>query len=48
LNEFKDVPESVRDAAAAYEERDHVGTPYAKFAAGTEHLAPEEMLEMEL
>lgn len=48
LNEFRDVPEAVRDAVTAYENRDHASTPYAKFAAGTDHPAPEEMLEVEL
>jgi len=48
LNEFSDVPESVRDAAAAYESRDAASTPYAKFAAGTDHPDPESMVDEEL
>jgi len=43
LNEFSDVPDGVRDAAAAYESRDAASTPYAKFAAGTDHPEPESM-----
>lgn len=37
FNEFDAVPERVREAAAAYEERAHPSTPYAKFRAGTDH-----------
>nr|WP_243837927.1 hypothetical protein [Halobacterium sp. R2-5] len=48
LNEFSDVPESVRGAAAAYESRDAASTPYAKFAAGTDHPDPESMADEEL
>lgn len=48
LNEFAAVPESVREAATAYEERDHRSTPYPKFAAGTEHPDPEAMQDREL
>lgn len=43
LNEFEDVPEEVRAAARAYEARDHPSTPYAKFAAGTDHPDPEDL-----
>jgi hypothetical protein len=48
LNEFSDVPERVRDAAAAYESRDAPSTPYAKFATGTEHPDPETMADTDL
>jgi len=48
LNEYDAVPESVREAAAAYEERAHASTPYAKFAAGTDHPEPASMREREL
>lgn len=48
LNEFEDVPEAVRDAAAAYEDRDQPSTPYAKFAAGTDHPDPETLDAREL
>lgn len=48
FNEFADVPEAVRTAATAYEERDSPYTPYAKFAAGTDHPAPERMADREL
>lgn len=37
FNEFEAVPERVREAARAYEARAHDATPYAKFAAGTDH-----------
>jgi hypothetical protein len=48
LNEFEAVPESVREAAAAYEERETPSTPYAKFAAGTDHPDPDAMRDAEL
>ncbi|MFB6068300.1 MAG: hypothetical protein ABEJ90_00030 [Halobacterium sp.] len=48
LNEYEDVPESVRAAAAAYEDRDRPSTPYAKFAAGTDHPDPERLGDREL
>lgn len=48
LNEFSDVPNSVRRAARAYENREHPSTPYHKFAAGTEHPSPETMRDGEL
>lgn len=48
LNQFVDVPERVRAAARAYENREEPSTPYAKFAAGTEHPDPEEMRGTEL
>lgn len=48
FNEFADVPEPVRRAARAYESRDEPSTPYAKFAAGTDHPDPRELREQEL
>lgn len=48
FNEFEAVPESVRDAAAAYEERERRSTPYAKFAVGRDLPAPDEMRDAEL
>ncbi|PSQ16970.1 hypothetical protein BRD00_09320 [Halobacteriales archaeon QS_8_69_26] len=43
LNEYRDTPESVREAARAYEEEAHDNTPYAKFASGTDHPDPDSM-----
>lgn len=43
LNEFTAVPTAVREAAAAYEDRETPSTPYAKFAAGTDHPDPAAM-----
>lgn len=48
LNEFEAVPEEVREAATAYADRDHPSTPYAKFAAGTDHPDPDAMKAREL
>lgn len=48
LNEFDTVPESVREAAAAYADRDHASTPYSKFAVGTDHPDPETMKDCDL
>ncbi|MFC6873861.1 DUF7855 family protein [Halobellus marinus] len=48
FNEFADAPDAVREAAAAYEERDSPSTPYDKFAAGTEHPQASEMRGQEL
>ena len=48
FNEFSDVPEAVRDAATAYEDRENPSTPYAKFAVGTDHPDPESMRDVEL
>jgi len=48
FNEFRAVPERVRTAARAYEAREHRSTPYGKFAAGTDHPAPEEMADADL
>jgi hypothetical protein len=48
FNEFADAPERVRSAAEAYEARDAASTPYAKFAAGSEHPDPESLRDSEL
>lgn len=48
LNEYADVPDAVRRAAAAYEAREHPNTPYAKFAAGTDHPDPADLEDSEL
>lgn len=48
LNEFSDVPSSVRDAVAAYAARPNPSTPYAAFAAGTAHPSPAQLREREL
>jgi cytochrome c peroxidase len=48
FNEFADTPDAVREAAAAYENRDSPSTPYDRFAAGTEHPESSEMRGQEL
>lgn len=48
LNEYRDVPDRVREAAAAYEARESPSTPYPKFAAGTDHPSADEMRERAL
>lgn len=48
FNEFADAPDAVREAATAYEDREHPSTPYAKFAAGTDHPDPDAMADAEL
>ena len=48
LNEFSDVPDDVRGAARAYEDRERPSTSYAKFAAGTDHPDSETMADREL
>lgn len=48
LNEFSDVPASIRDAVSAYENRDSPSTPYAAFAAGSDHPSPERLRDREL
>lgn len=48
LNEFSDVPDAVREAARAYEARDHPSTPYAAFAAGSDHPEPARLRDREL
>jgi hypothetical protein len=37
FNEFRDVPDAVREAAAAYEDRSDRNVPYAKYAVDTDH-----------
>ncbi len=48
FNEFTAVPDDVRSAATAYENRDSPSTSYAKFAAGTEHPSPNALQDREL
>lgn len=43
-----DVPDEVRGAASAYADRDHENTPYAKFAAGTDHPNPTDLRDRDL
>lgn len=43
FNEFEDLDEEVRAAAAAYENREEPATPYAKFAAGRDLPSKEQM-----
>lgn len=42
------VPDDVQAAVAAYRDREHPSTPYAKFAAGTDHPSPAALKEREL
>ena len=48
LNEYEAVPEDVREAAQAYADREHASTPYAKFAAGSDHPDAAELKDREL
>lgn len=48
FNEYEAVDEQVRAAAAAYEDRDRASTPYAKFAAGTDHPSPDALRQREV
>ena len=48
FNEFESVPESVRAAASAYEARETLSVPYAKFAVGTDHPDPETLRDRDL
>ncbi|WP_380679314.1 hypothetical protein [Salinigranum sp. GCM10025319] len=48
LNEFVDVPESVHEAARAYERRESPSTPYYAFARGTDHPSPTALRERDL
>jgi hypothetical protein len=48
LNEFADVPESVRDAARAYETRESPSTPYHAFVRGTDHPSPSTLRDRRL
>lgn len=44
----EDLPADVREAAAAYEDRDRSSIPYRQFAAGTDLPDPETLREREL
>ncbi|MHB9287330.1 hypothetical protein ACKVMT_09870 [Halobacteriales archaeon Cl-PHB] len=48
FNEFDAVDEAVREAAAAYEDRETAATPYARFAAGTDHPSQDAMKDADL
>lgn len=48
FNEFAAVPDAVREAARAYENREEPALPYAAFAAGTEHPTADAMRGTEL
>lgn len=48
FNEFRDVPEAVRNAAQSYEERTNENTAYAKFASGSPHPDPEALKRNQL
>ena len=40
FNEFRDVPEAVRDAVADYEARENRNVSYQRYAAGRSHPSP--------
>lgn len=48
FNEYASVPEDVREAAHAYEQREQSALPYTTFVSGTEHPDPEQMRGSEL
>lgn len=48
LNEFAAVPDRVREAASAYESREHPSTSYANFVAGTDYPSIEALRDIEL
>lgn len=48
FNEFRDVPERIRTAVQAYENRENENTAYAKFAAGSPHPEAAELKRREL
>jgi len=48
FNEFRDVPDGVREAASAYEARSDRNVPYAKFAVDSEHPPPARLKAQEL
>ena len=48
FNEFADASGEIRRAAAAYESEAGSYTPYARFAAGTDHPDPERLKGREL
>ena len=48
LNEFADVPERVREAAKAFEDRDSPSTSYANFVSGTDFPSVDDLRDVEL
>lgn len=48
LNEYADVPERVREAAEAFEDRAHPNTTYANFVAESDHPPIEDLRDVEL
>jgi hypothetical protein len=48
FNEFRDISETVREAATAYENRPNASTPYAKFAVGEPYPSPAELKQRDL
>jgi len=48
LNEYEGVPDRVREAATAYENREAASTPYTAFANDRDHPDPERMRDEEL
>ncbi len=48
FNEFRDVPDPVRTAAAAYEDRSDRNVPYATFAVDSDHPSPATLKRREL
>jgi hypothetical protein len=48
FNEFRDVPDGVRAAAEAYENRANTNTAYAKFVVDTPHPSASELKQREL
>lgn len=48
LNEFRDLPKTVLEAAVAYENRTNANTPYEKFAVDGPHPSPSELKRQEL
>jgi len=48
FNEFRDVPDAVRAAAASYENRADRNVPYAKFAVDSDHPSPATLKRREL
>jgi hypothetical protein len=48
LNEFVDVPDRVREAATAYEDRESPSSSYANFVAGTDHPSADALRDVEL
>ncbi|MFO7926205.1 MAG: hypothetical protein ACQET5_02560 [Halobacteriota archaeon] len=48
FNEFRDVPEAIREAARAYQRRSNRNVAYAKFAVDSVHPNPATMKRREL